>query len=84
MGQYLPLRTQASHADPFKERLEALLIVLCVFLGGLDEVPDVGDVHVRVASHACCHIFYRIRLGVVHKRGRRRTCDTIAFVDQKE
>ena len=50
-------------------------MVLCVFLGGLDEVADVGDVHVRLASHACRHVF---------DRGRRRTCDTTAFIDQRE
>lgn len=52
-------------------------MVLCgVFLGGLREVADVGDVHVRLVSHVCCHFFCRVPLGVVCRRRRQWNCNT--------
>lgn len=81
-GVNLPLSAQTRHADPFKERFEAVLMVFRGFGGGLDEGADVGDVHVCVASHARGHLRHCVRLGVGHRPRRggryRWTCDTNA------
>lgn len=58
----VPLCTQTSHTDPFKERFEALLMRLRPGRGP-SEVAYMRDVHVRRVPHACCHVLYRGRRG---------------------
>ena len=78
----VPLSTQTRHTDPFKERFEALSVLPRGL--GLGEVVDMGDVHVRLVSHARRHVFDRVRLGdgVVHGCGR--TCPLVRGTSWKE
>ena len=52
-------------------------MVLRDFVGRLDEIADVGNIHVRGTPHGGGHVMGRVGLGDVDGPGRG-TCDTTA------